>query len=137
MSATVVIDSSVAYKWFYRDDEPGIDIAEQLLTDQMEGRVLLAAPATLPVELANALRYSGLTADRTLEILDLIDAVNIQLHGVTKRRIARAVALAFAHGMSVYDALFLELAEHLSCPLVTSDRRAFEGVEAGVDIRLV
>lgn len=137
MSVHVVIDSSVAYKWYYRNDEPGVEIADELLTDQLAGRVVLAAPITLPVELANSLRYSGLSSEQVSEIIDLIDAARIQLFHTPAATLQRAAELAFEHGMSVYDALFLELAEHLRCPLYTSDRKAFAGIKTPVDIRFV
>ena len=37
-----------------------VEIADELLADHLAGDVVLSAPTTLPIELANALRYSGL-----------------------------------------------------------------------------
>lgn len=137
MSIQIVVDSSVAYKWHYRNDEPGVEIADALLTDHLAGRVVLSAPTTLPVEIANALRYSGLPPERVSEIIDLIGAAQIHLFHPTTKTLQRAADLAFRHGMSVYDALFLELAEHLRCPLYTSDRKAFARIDTPVEIRLI
>lgn len=137
MSIQIVVDSSVAYKWHYRNDEPGVEIADALLADHLAGRVVLSAPTTLPVELANSLRYSGLPAERVSEIIDLIGAAQIHLFHPSTKTLLRAAELAFEHCMSVYDALFLELAEHLRCPLYTSDRKAFANIDTAADIRLV
>lgn len=137
MNVRVVIDSSVAYKWHYRNSEPGIRVADELLTDHLAGRAVLTAPTTLPVEIANALRYSGLSQERVGEIIDLLGAARIHLVHASTKNLQRATELAFEHGISVYDALFLELAEHLQCPLYTSDRKAFAKIDTPVDIRFV
>jgi predicted nucleic acid-binding protein len=91
----------------------------------------------MPIEIANALRYSGLPAERVSEIIDLVGAAAIHLFHPSTETLLRATHLAFTHGMSVYDALFLELAERLQCPLYTSDRRAFTNLDTPVDIRLL
>jgi predicted nucleic acid-binding protein len=39
--------------------------------------------------------------------------------------------------MSIYDALFLALAEELDCPLITADRKAFADIDTPVEIRLI
>jgi predicted nucleic acid-binding protein len=48
-----------------------------------------------------------------------------------------ATDLACRHNLSVYDALFLQLAEELDCPLVSADRRAFAGIDSPVEILLL
>lgn len=137
MSIQVVVDSSVAYKWHYRNDEPGVETADALLADHLAGRVQLTAPTTMPVETANALRYSNLTPERVAEIIELIGAARIHLFHTSTSTLVHAAELASKHGMSVYDALFLELAERLQCPLYTADRKAFADLDTTVDIRLI
>ncbi len=134
MHAHVVVDSCVAYKWFYRTDEPGLDRADALLERHLDGSTVLVAPTIMPVELCNALRYSGLPDSRVREVVELIEAATIALYHTTYTRLDTAVRLARDHGLSVYDALFLGLAAELDCPLVTSDRRAFGTLESPVEI---
>lgn len=137
MSIQIVVDSCVAYKWFYRDDEPGLEAADALIQAHADGHIILAAPTTLPVELSNALRYSRLPEDRVLEIVDLVEAANVMLYFTSADRLKQAMALALRHDISIYDALFLQLAAELDCPLVTADRRAFAGIDTPVEIRLL
>lgn len=125
MSIHAVVDTSVAYKWFYRDDEPGVAEADALLEAHLHGRLMLAAPTTLPVEMANALRYSGRALERVTGIIALLDDAHIQLFHPGTDDLQDAVRLAVEHDISIYDALFLALACKLGCPLVTSDRKAF------------
>lgn len=133
----VVVDSSVAFKWLHPFGEDNVDAATELLDAFETGDVVLAAPASLHVELANSLRYTRLDELAVVTLLEELAGFGIELVTATPGRLAAAVRLSYLHRMSVYDALFLQLAEELACPLVTADRRAFANVETPVEIRLL
>jgi predicted nucleic acid-binding protein len=137
MSIQVVVDSCVAYKWFYKESETGLEEAEELLHSHLEGSRILCAPTILPVEIANTLLYSQLPRERTLEILDLLDNARLLLYYTGTRQLQRASGLARKSGLAMYDALFLALAEELRCPLITADRKAFANIDSDVEVRLI
>jgi predicted nucleic acid-binding protein len=138
MTNPVVVDSSVAYKWLCQREEDHIDEAFALLLEHRSGTCALAAPATLYVELANALRTSRhFDETRVLAVIDGIGDLGIELVASTPERLVAAAKLAFRHRLSIYDSLFLQLAEELGCPLVTADRKAFAGIDTPVEIRLL
>lgn len=117
---TRVVDASVVVKLFV--DEPGSVEAERLVTSGHD----LAAPELLLLEVANALHRK--VRDATVVVDDLLPAVDrlqrslLELHPVAACT-RRAVELASMIDHPVYDCLYLALAEQLSVPLVTADRR--------------
>jgi predicted nucleic acid-binding protein len=138
MSTPVVVDSSVAYKWLHAMGENHVDEAVDLLNKHLAGEVLLVAPSNLSGEVANALRWKPrLTPADVDELLSHLEAIDVQLVDVTYSRLRTATELACRHDLSVYGALFLQLAEELDCPLVTADRKAFAGIDSPVEIRLL
>ncbi len=138
MTSRLVVDSCVAYKWLEPQGEDGIAEASALLDAAEQGDLLLAAPTLLRVEIANIIRYTGLDADDAADLLYEFDDFHIDLYETDIGGAEDALRLAVRHGLSLYDALFLQLAAALECPLVTADRRAFAGLTGcGVEIRLL
>ncbi|MBU4556567.1 MAG: type II toxin-antitoxin system VapC family toxin [Actinobacteria bacterium] len=138
MSAKLVVDTSVAFTWLVSSDEDSVVHAQALLDASRTGTCMLAAPSTLSIELANALRYSRrIDPKQALVLVEQLASLGVELFATTVQRVHVATALAYRHNISVYDALFLQLASELDCPLLTADRRAFANIDAQVDIRLL
>ncbi len=133
-----VIDSSVAYKWLCPDNESGVQAAEALLDAHESGELVLAAPDFLHVELCSAVRNSSyLNEESGTALVGELDAYRLELFPSSVKRLSNALRLSYRHNLSIYDALFLQLAVELDCPLVTADRKAFVGIDTPVEIRLL
>jgi predicted nucleic acid-binding protein len=116
----LVIDTSVAAAWWFADE---VTPATEALLERVvaEGAV---APAVFPAEAANVLlqaerrrRIATALADRLLGILG---GLPIEVEP-PPRTPARALDLARAHRLSVYDAMYLEVAIRRGLPLATLD----------------
>ena len=121
----LVVDASVATKWYLRD-EPDVDDADRVLDDFQQGRTYLAAPTQIryevPSAVRNAVRIGRQTpADGRATITDFLA---LPLDAVDNNDLIEAgYDQAMRFGCSFYDGLYLALAETLDCPFVFADLR--------------
>lgn len=119
----LVVDSSVAYKWFNPEGEANVPKALALLWQHARGECLLVAPAHMAAEVLNGLRYSGLEPDAMRRAPEKLASAGILAFPLDQALTESALDLALAYDLTVNDALFPALAVQLDCELVTADRR--------------
>lgn len=117
-----VVDSSVAYKWLNPGGESSVEAALDLLEQHRSGRLVLAAPAHLPAEVANGLFYSDLDDEGLRLGIEGLEEAELVLFPLTAELLLSAADLARMHRLTIHDALFAALAIRLDCELVTADR---------------
>ena len=118
-----VIDASTGFKWEVA--EPHSDKAQQLRDDFRNAVHELLAPDLFPTEVANAL----LVAERRGRLLPgqgpvlLADVLTTlpQIHPALPDLVPRAYAIAELTKASVYDCLYVALAERENCEFITAD----------------
>ncbi len=117
-----VLDSSVAVKWVL----PEVDSARalQLLDDYAQGIHELIAPDIFMPEVANALasaeRQGRIKPGEAGQLLrDVIRNTPVIIPSTPY--LPRAVEVSIADRQAVYDCLFLALAEHEPCEMVSAD----------------
>ena len=130
-----VLDCSVTMAWIFPDE--ATETTDRLRDELLEVRAF--APALWPIETANALlvatRRGRIAQSEWSEIRQYLDALPIEVEPLSATRTwGPALDLANAHGLSLYDAMYLELAVRMQLPLATLDRRLgtvaqTEGVE--------
>ncbi len=120
----IVVDASITMTWCYPDEHS--DYAYQVLD------ILEHTPAVVPslwtIEIANALvvgeRRHRLSPADISHFLELINGLAIETDPETaSRALGDTRSLALIHGLSVYDATYLELAMRSGLPLATLDER--------------
>ncbi len=136
---TFVLDCSVTMAWVFPDE--ATDDTARLRDALREGRAFV--PSLWPVEVANVL----LVATRRGRIAEAdwpriwrnLDALPLTIDPVSTSRIRGPVLdVAHAHGLSVYDATYLELAIRLRLPLATLDRALGDAARAaGLEVPTV
>lgn len=118
----VVIDTSVAFKWF-DTTESGADIAARLLDAHGRDEVALIAPAHLPLEILNIPTSRREPISRMEEIIDSLAEADLLIAPVDDALLIAAIRISEAEHLALYDAVFIALAAALDAELVTADPR--------------
>ena len=137
--STLVIDASVAAKWFLPPaSEPLRDEALDLLRGYAEGRLQFAVPDLFWAECGNIFwkavrqgRWNRAAADdaiRSLKDRGLPTTPSADL-------LEDAFSIASSFDRAVYDALYVVLAVHLRTDLVTADARLAGALGAHLPVK--
>lgn len=123
---SLVVDASALIGWAM-PDESGLDLGPALVSQDA-----VLAPWLLWVELRNILlvseRRGRLPAGMVEQLLGTFDALAITLD--TAPEGAVVIDLARRHGLTAYDALYLETALRHGAALATLDRALLRAAEA-------
>jgi predicted nucleic acid-binding protein len=126
-----VIDAGVAVKWFI--PEVDSNIAHQLLERYLQGVDTPVAPDLLIAECGNVFwrrcRQGDITPDEATESLADLLALQVPLVPATSL-VQSAFQLALQYQRTVYDALYLALAQERNCDLITADERFFNALSS-------
>jgi len=143
MAERMVIDASVAAKWFLRDDlEADVDLADDLLIALLANDLEIHAPRIFTYEVCGLLTKACLTRDpRTktprlgkepaAECARSLFALPIQHAETTAEEGVEAIDLAVDYAKGHYDMTYLRLARALDCHWCTADEKVLLAVPPG------
>lgn len=121
--SVLVVDASVAVKWFVDEEHTGV--ARTLLTPQFQ----LCAPDFFLLEMDNVfcrrVRRKEFSRTEAEEARSTLRRFPVSYHGLTAY-LDRAFNIAAETSQTPYDCLYLALAEAFGTCMVTADRRFFE-----------
>lgn len=122
-----VVDASVAAKWFVAEEQS--EHAQRLLL--LGGGPTLIAPDILPAELVSVFCKKVSRGHLSIPLAREAAAglAQMRVHLLPTIPLAgAALSVALRYSRSSYDSLYLALAMREQCPLVTADRRLFNGL---------
>ncbi len=124
MISAFVLDASIAFAWIY----PGqATPASETLLELVESGTVAVVPSLWFLEVSNGLlaaqRRKLITPAERRQGLDGLSALALAVDEHDSRSVfGRTTTLAEQHGLSVYDATYLEVALRRSLPLGSRDR---------------
>lgn len=128
---SLILDCSVTVAWAFPDE---FSPATQRLYDQVEKHGAVV-PRHWMAEVANVLRMgerrNRISAADVEIFIDLLSLLRIEPDdGSSWRPMKEAQRLSRAHGLTVYDAVYLELALRRGLPLATTDAELLKAAGA-------
>ncbi len=122
MSCAMVIDCSITMAWCFGDEAT---VGAARVQDRLEKDAALV-PAHWFLEVTNVLamaeRRKRITAAASLDFLTFLEAMDIQVDEEPARRaFSHLLPLCRQHGLTSYDAAYLDLALRRRLPLATLD----------------
>jgi len=122
MPARFVVDNSVVMSWCFEDEG---NIYADAVLESLESREAFV-PTIWPLEVGNVLlvaeRKKRLTQAAVVRFLALLGGLPITVEQETPERMLKEiVSLAREHGLSTYDASYLDLAMRFDLPIATLD----------------
>lgn len=126
-----VLDSSVTLAWAFDDERTPYTMAIRSLLATREAIV----PDFWLIEVANVLRTAErkgrLDSDESALFVDILSRLPIRPEGsLSWAPIMEAKRLAVHHKLTVYDAVYLELATRRGLPLATTDAELLRAATA-------
>ncbi|NEQ84035.1 MAG: type II toxin-antitoxin system VapC family toxin [Moorea sp. SIO2I5] len=129
----LVIDSSVVAKWFFV--EPLTKQALAVRNDWELSRVDLIAPELMLAEVGNIIwkrqRVGLITEPEGNSLIARLLALSVPTVE-TETILPRAYSLGAAFDRTVYDALYLALAEAMTAKFITADLRLYNAVSGNL-----
>ena len=131
MSPSFVVDASMAFAWVLPSQASS---EADALLERIETGANAIVPSLWPLEVANGLlaaqRRRLITAEERGSALERLSALAFTIdEDHARNAFGRTSALAEQHGLSVYDAVYLELALRRELPLATRDGALRKAVE--------
>jgi len=122
--SSFVMDSSSVLALLLPDEKYGADA--MALRKLIDARTVLLAPAHLWMEVANGLlmaeRRRRISQMEVSEFLDIALSMNVEIDSESETSTVReTVGLGRRHGLTVYDAAYLELSMRRGTKLATLD----------------
>ncbi len=119
----LVVDASVLVKRVLL--EPGFEEVDRLLEEAVEGFVELHVPDLAFKEVGNAIwRHASrgcVKLDEAPRLLRAVLELPLRVHSQDAELLTRSLELALKASITIYDALYIALAERLRAELVTYD----------------
>jgi predicted nucleic acid-binding protein len=117
-----VVDASVITKWFVEHNEPDRDRALALKDLHVSGRSMIHVTELTFLEVLNAIRFGSKSKEEHgARAIAGLEDLHLQVKPTDFALLRKANAIAWAYKITIYDALYVALAEQMGYPLITAD----------------
>ena len=137
--AAYVLDASVIVKWFLHHQETDRDKALALRDMHVVGRTKIHIPGLALLEVLNAIRFNSKADEEDgATALEALQNLQLEINSGDIDVLQKSNAIAWSYKITIYDALYVALAEQIGYPLITADeamRKKLKGHSIVVPLR--
>ena len=120
-----VVDASVLVKWFMAQKYRSLALGLREL--HLSGRSNLVVLELTFLEVLNAIRNNPKAKEKdAAEALFVLKNLHFQIQPADFQLLHKANAIAWTYGITIYDALYVALAEQIRFPLIAADEVLIE-----------
>jgi len=119
----IVIDASVAFKWFDKAEENN-EQAKEVLKKHLLGEQEIIVPDLFLYELTNAWSTkSNIPEKDIIRNLRLLEKYELNIHKLSFKNLYLSCSFSREYHVSVYDAIYAIIAQEKKCNLITADEK--------------
>jgi predicted nucleic acid-binding protein len=120
----IVIDASIAIKWFKDEDEDYVDLALSIQGKKLTGEVEIIVPDLFFLEVLNAfLKKPALSQKYISNIKEILLKMNMGIVYPDSEILGKTINIALKNNLTFYDALYIATAEVKDAILYTEDKK--------------
>ena len=120
----VVLDASIAIKWFSSINEEHVENALAIQEKQVSGEINIIVPDLFFFEVLNAfITKSQFSAEDILIIKDALFKMSLEIKYPDDTMLTDSSKIAFEQDLTIYDALYIAVAKSCDAILYTEDKK--------------
>ena len=125
-----IIDASLAMNWYLTDEQ---DREYSISVFAALGQREILVPSLWIYEISNVLlvaqRRSRISVERIQFVLETVTGFNLRIDEIVPESALRLSRLALQHGLTIYDAAYLDLALRSRAPIATKDKALLKAMQ--------
>lgn len=119
-----VIDASVIVKWFLNEKDS--DKARIIRSQLEKGKISIIAPELLFLEILNSLRYNKVKEQNIFVANKILFEAGFEIVRLNEEIMLKTIENSVRHNITLYDALYVTLAQVRGTFLITADSKLFK-----------
>lgn len=113
---------AMSLKWFVERNEPDRERALALKELHVSGRSIIYVVELTFLEVLNAIRFgAGTNEEHGARAIAGLEDLHLKITATDFQLLRKANAIGWAYKITIYDALYVALAEQVGFPLITAD----------------
>jgi len=123
----IVLDASIAVKWFSVKSEDNVEIALEIQKQKILNKLEIIVPDLFFLEIVNAfLARSKFCVEDIFMIEEALHKMNLEVIYPDHFILNSAIKIAHACDLTIYDSLYIAVAESCETLLLTEDKKILE-----------